>query len=98
MINNLENDDIFQQEDVKKKISEELIKNLQRYRKSLNLMALDAPISLLNLPKSIEKVLSQNGILRIYDLSDREFTEIVGLNEVMRNRLTTCFNEFLAMC
>jgi hypothetical protein len=98
MINDLDAEKILSQEDVKKKISEELVKNLSRYRNSLKLMALDAPISLLNLPRVVEKVLSDNGLHRIYDLSDIDFVEIKGLTETARNRLTASFNEFISMC
>lgn len=85
-------------EEVKKKISEKLLQDWERYRKSMSLMALDAPISILNLPKSLEKALNSHGIHRLFELSCTNFTEIEGLSDVAVDRLTTSFNEFLAIC
>lgn len=91
-------DEFLNREEIKKQITERLLKDWERYRKTLSLMALDAPLSILNLPKAIEKALNRNGIFRINELSSTDFTKIEGLTESAIDRLTTCFNEFVSIC
>lgn len=93
--NNLEKDLNVQQ--VKNVMAVELIKKLAEYRKTMAFMAGDAPISILGLPKNLEKVLLSNGLDRIYDLFDRDFTKIEGLSDVRISYLTTRIDEFLSM-
>lgn len=81
-----------------KEINEKLLINLQNYRKTLTYMYADAPIEALCLPNSLQNILIDSGCLRIYDLIDRDLTEIKGLGKTRINRLTTCLNEFLSMC
>jgi hypothetical protein len=97
-VEKITNQEFLNTEEVKKKISERLLQDWERYRKSMSLMALDAPLSILNLPKSIEKALNSHGIHRVFELSCANFTEIEGLSEIAVDRLTTCFNEFLSIC
>lgn len=86
------------QEDEKlKKVREEVLKKMQGYRKTLAYMAADAPIGILCLPKSIENILLANGCLRVYDLFDRDFTEIKGFGEARSRDLTARLDEFFAM-
>lgn len=75
----------------------ELIKKIGEYKQTLNFLAADAPISILGLPKVIERVLCNNGLLRIYDLFDRDFTKIEGLSDARISLLTTRLDEFFAM-
>lgn len=89
--NNLENTLI-------KKINEELLLNLKSYRKTLSYMYADAPIEALCLPKTLENLLINNGLLRIYDLFDRDFTEIKGMGDIRIRQLTASLNQFIAMC
>lgn len=78
-------------------IKKELIKSFNRYQNVISLMAADAPISVLGLPKNIEKTLSNNGLSRLYQLLNLDFTKIEGLNDVSRNRLTSSLNQFVSM-
>lgn len=80
-----------------KKIKENLLKSLQDYRKTMKYMVSDAPIAILCLPKGIEKILLDNGFLRVYDLFDRDFTEVKGLGIVCAGKITTCLNQFVSM-
>jgi len=81
----------------KERIKKELIKSFGRYQKVCSLMACDGPISILNLPKSIEKILAQNGILRLYEVLDADLTKIESLTDAGRTRLTACLDQFRSM-
>lgn len=80
-----------------RKIHEEVVKKINDYRNTMNYMAADAPIEVLCLPKSIEKLLFDSGLLRIYDLFDRDFTKIKGLDIVRTRELTTSLDKFFSM-
>ena len=79
------------------KVREEVLKKMTEYRKTLAYMGADAPISILCLPKTIENILATNGCLRVYDLFDRDFTEIKGLGESRIRDLTARLDEFFSM-
>jgi hypothetical protein len=81
-----------------KKINKKLTEGLQNYRKMMSYMAGDVPIQSLCLPKTIETILLNNGLLRVYDLFDRDLTEIKGLGTVRCRDLTSRLDQFLAMC
>lgn len=84
--------------DVKiKKINEELRRCLHDYRKSIEFMLADAPLGILCLPKTTEKVLLDNGCLRVYDMLNVDFTKIEGLTDIALSGLTTRLNQFLSM-
>jgi hypothetical protein len=96
--NNLENvNENFEQELKLKKLREEVLKRLTDYRKMINFMAADAPISILCLKPAIEKALLSHGCLRVYDLFDVDFTEVKGLGVTRIRDLTTCLDKFLSM-
>jgi len=80
-----------------KKIKKELLKRLKEYEKTMNFMACDAPIEILCLDKPIQKALIDHGFLRVYDLINRDFIEVEGLNESRIRNLTTCLDKFFAM-
>lgn len=79
------------------RINAEGLKKLHDYRETLSYMMADCPISTLCLPKSTEKVLANNGCLRVYDLFDRDFTKIEGLSVASSRDLTSRFDQFVAM-
>jgi hypothetical protein len=87
----------IEQEELLKKVREEVLKRLGEYRKSISYLACDAPISVLCLPKTIENILIDQGWLRIYDLFDRDFTEIEGLTDVRLRNLTARLDQFFSM-
>ncbi len=90
-----ENEEILKKEMVR--INDELMKNLNNYRKTLTFMIADAPISCLCLSKATETLLINDGCLRIYDLFDRDFVEIKGFGETRVRDLTARLNEFFSM-
>jgi hypothetical protein len=79
------------------KIKEEVLKKLSEYRNTINYMTADAPISILCLSKKTEDLLLNNGLLRVYDLFDRDFTKIKGFNSTSLRELTAGFNQFISM-
>lgn len=81
----------------RERLSKELIKSFDRYQKVLSLMAVDGPLSVLGLPKNIQKILEENGILRLYEVLNMDLVKIEGISDVDRARLATCLNKFSAM-
>jgi len=79
------------------KIQKKLVESLQNYRKTMSYMVGDAPIGVLCLPKSVEKALVNSGLLRVYDLFDRDLTKIKGVGKVGVGHLTSSLHEFLSM-
>jgi hypothetical protein len=80
------------------RINKNLVDGMNHYRKTLAYMIGDAPVSTLCLDKATERVLLNDGCLRVYDLFDRNLTEIKGLGSVRKRNLTARLNEFLSMC
>ncbi len=87
----------FSEEQVKF-INKQVLQSFDNYKKSLSFMACDAPIGVLCLPKVIEKILISNDIYRVYNLIDLDLTKIKRLGAIRRRQLTSCLNQFLAMC
>jgi hypothetical protein len=80
-----------------KKLREGVLNGLKDYGKSIKFMTCDAPLSILCIPKKIEKVLSKNGIIRIYDLLYTDLTKIELLSVSDIRDLTSRLDQFLAM-
>ncbi len=80
-----------------KKINKKLLESLDNYRKFVSYMAGDMPIEAMCLNKTIEKVLLKNGIVRVYDLFDRDLTKIKGIGKVRGRNLNTCLEQFLSL-
>lgn len=95
----MENSDNFklERDSELKKIKEDLVKNLVDYQTTVRMMGSDAPISILCLPKVIEKALLNQGWLRVYDLLNRDFIKVEGLNESKIRDLTSRLDQFLSM-
>lgn len=79
--------------DIKKK----LLSSLESYNKTILYLSCDAPIGVLCLPKAIETILLNNGILRVYDIFNVDLAEIKGLGDSRLRDLTTSLDKFLAM-
>lgn len=78
-------------------IKVKLLENLKNYRNMMNLLAGDAPISVLCLPKIIEKLLIGNGCLRVYDMLNCNLGEIKGLTNASVNMITARLEQFRSM-
>ena len=89
--------DEFKKDIELQKIKEEVVNKLKSYRKTLSYLASDAPISILCLPKNLEKILSDSGLLRVYDLFDIDFAKIERIDASGVRNLTASINQFLAM-
>lgn len=87
----------FEKEMQSQKIKVEVLKKFDEYRKTINYMAADAPIEILCLPSGIEKLLLDNGLLRIYDLFDVDFIKIKGFGVSRTRDLTACLDKFFSM-
>ena len=85
------------QQTIKSETTKELIKSLSKYRHAMDIMACDAPISVLCLPKVIESILINQGYDRVYTLLNLDFTKIKGFGEIRCRKLATRLNEFLSI-
>jgi hypothetical protein len=81
------------------KINKELFERMISYRNTLNVLACDAPISVLCLPPNLESILIKNNLVRVFDLiyGDIDFAKVKGIGEVYGNLLTARINEFLSV-
>ena len=79
------------------KLKKELKHSFENYQKTMKYMVADAPIEVLCLSKSLEKILLDNGLLRVYDLFDVDFVKIKGLGVSRIKELTTRIDEFFSM-
>ena len=66
------------------KINKELFERMKSYRNTLNVLACDAPISVLCLPPNLESILIKNKLIRVFDLiyGDVNLAEVKGIGEV----------------
>jgi len=77
--------------------SDEIQKNLAHYRQVIGYMSANVPLGVLCLPKKLEKVLSSDGCIRVYDLINRDLTEIKGIGEKSISLLTSRLDEFFTI-
>lgn len=78
-------------------LKEELNKSFSNYKRTMQYMASDAPISVLCLPKKIEKILTDQGFLRIYDLINVDLVKIEGIPISRLSDITSRLDQFLSM-
>ena len=84
-------------ERVVKEINKKLLKTLNSYQAMMTYTSADIPIEVLCLPKTIQTILLRSGCLRVYDLLNRDLTEIKGLGKSRIGDLTARLNEFLSV-
>lgn len=98
LMDNVENVNNNLEQDLKmKELRDQVLKKFDDYRITLNYMAADAPIGVLCLPTATEKILIDNGFLRIYDVFNVDLTKIKGLGVVRIRDLTSRIDQFLSM-
>ena len=73
--------------------SDELKKNLAHYRKLMDFMACNVPITVLCLPSVIERALAAADCIQVYDLLDRDLSKIKGIGNERLAILTARLNE-----
>mgnify|MGYP001564360847 CR=1 FL=1 len=78
------------QRQINKKISE----SLQNYNNLLSFMSADIPLEALCLDRKTMTILSKNGISRVFDLINLDFTKIKGIGEIRRRYLTSRLDQF----
>ena len=79
------------------KLKQELAEKFRDYQKTMQYMAADAPIEVLCLPPTVQKVLLDQGFLRIYDLFDIDLVKIKGIGVTRVRQLTTSLDKFFSM-
>ena len=89
--------DTFEQDLDMQKLKEELRKSFAKYQTTMKYMLADAPIGVLCLPETIEKILLDQGFLRIYDLFDVDLVKVKGLGIVRIKQLTASLDKFFSM-
>lgn len=87
----------FEQDIDLAKLKKELAKRFEDYQKTMDFMLQDAPIGVLCLPEKIEKILLDQGFLRIYDLFNVDLIEIKGIGVNRVKQLTACLDKFFSM-
>jgi hypothetical protein len=83
--------------DVKEPDKINIHKDLAHYRKTLSYMGSNVPIGVLCLPKALENSLTKQGILRVYDLIDRDLAKIEGIGSARLGLLTSRLDEFFTV-
>lgn len=78
-------------------LKEELRKKFHDYQTTMKFMLADAPIEILCLNTAIEKILLDQGFLRIYDLFNVDLVKIKGLGAVRIRNLTSSLDKFFSM-
>ena len=71
--------------------------DLKHYRTVLQYMEANVPLGVLSLGPRIEKILSREGCVRVYDLIDRDLTKIEGLGRKSLDLLTARLDQFLSI-
>lgn len=83
--------------DLDKEVRIKLVESLQEYRKTMQYMVCDVPISVLDISKSDINLLERNGFVRLYDLIGADLTKIEGLRVSTIDRLTSGLQQFISM-
>lgn len=97
MTDDLDVSPTFEQDLDMARLKKELAKKFDEYQTTIKYMLADAPIEVLCLPKTIEKILLDQGFLRIYDLFNVDLVEIKGIGVTRVQQLTTCLDKFFSM-
>lgn len=79
------------------RIKKELKDKFKDYQNTMRFMLGDAPIQTLCLSPTLEKILTDQGFLRIYDIFDVDFVKIKGLGVVRTKQLTSSLDKFFSM-
>ena len=79
------------------KLKKDLRTSFEGYQKTMKYLVADAPIEILCLPKAVEQILLDNGLLRVYDLFDVDFVKIKGLGVTRIKDLTSRLDQFFSM-
>ena len=90
-------DDQIINPDVEAPSKPDMKKSLAHYRQILSYMGANVPIQVLCLPKVIEKTLTAEGIVRVYDLINRDLTEIKGLGQARLDLLASRLDQFFTV-
>jgi hypothetical protein len=70
-------------------------KDVERYRKGIDLIVADVPIAVLCLPPNIEEILLKEGKTRVFDLLIEKLTSIRGIGDVRAGIIVDCLRKFI---
>lgn len=76
---------------------EKLTEDLKHYRNVLLHLGANVPLGVLCLPPDLEKILLNDGCIRVYDLISRDLAEIKGIGKRRLALLTSRLDEFLTI-
>lgn len=79
------------------KINKEFAKSIDNYKKTMSLLIADLPLQSLCLDKPTEKILLNNGFLRVFELINLDFTKIKGIGKLRCQRLASSLNQFISI-
>lgn len=83
--------------DLNAEVSKQVREQWTQYQKLIYTMSLDGPIEMLCLPQKINQILIDAGCVRVYDMVDRDFSEIERLSEREIALVSARLDEFLSM-
>lgn len=78
-------------------LKKQLAIKLKEYQTTMKYMLADAPIEVLCLPDTIQKILLDQGFLRVYDLFDVDGIKIKGMGVSRIKQLTASLDKFFSM-
>lgn len=78
---------------IKKKV--DWTKDVERYRKGIDLVVADVPIAVLCLPPNIEEILLKEGKTRVFDLLIEKLTSIRGIGDIRAGIIADCLRKFI---
>jgi len=79
------------------KLKAEIRKSFASYQTTMKYMLADAPLGILCLDPKVEKILLDQGFLRVYDLFNVDLIKVKGLGIVRVKQLTASLDQFFSM-
>lgn len=72
-------------------------KDVAHYREIVCYMSANVPLGVLCLPVALEKILIREGYIRVYDLLNRDLSEIRGIGKTRRDLITARLDQFFSV-
>lgn len=84
-------------DDIKRKITKELLDSVKHYHTLTQMMALDAPIATLGLDEETHDLLETHDIMRLYDLTRLDIESMDYLSALQRSQISARLEQLLSM-
>lgn len=78
-------------------LKKQLRERFDSYQKTMRYMMADIPIQALCLDKTTEKILLDNGLLRVYDFFDLDLVKIKGIGPIRARNLAASLDQFFSV-